>query len=133
MTRTTQKAKGMSNSKKSKEDTKDNAKTIKNKGGEGIKKPHRFRPGTVALREIRKYQRSVDLLIPKAPFTRLVKKKIHDIISDMKLSRGALEMLHHDLENYLVRYFGKAMQQTIHAKRVTLQSKDMRLTKYLLQ
>lgn len=39
----------------------------------GVKKPHRFRPGTVALREIRKYQKSTDLLIRKLPFQRLVR------------------------------------------------------------
>jgi len=40
----------------------------------GIKKPHRFRPGTVALREIRKYQKSTDLLLRKLPFQRLVRE-----------------------------------------------------------
>jgi histone H3 len=39
-----------------------------------VKKPHRYRPGTVALREIRKYQKSVDLLICKLPFSRLVRE-----------------------------------------------------------
>ncbi|KAF9004606.1 hypothetical protein BDQ17DRAFT_401549 [Cyathus striatus] len=34
----------------------------------GVKKPHRFRPGTVALREIRRYQKSTELLIRKLPF-----------------------------------------------------------------
>uniref|UniRef100_A0A452ZDZ0 Core Histone H2A/H2B/H3 domain-containing protein n=1 Tax=Aegilops tauschii subsp. strangulata TaxID=200361 RepID=A0A452ZDZ0_AEGTS len=38
------------------------------------RKPHRFRPGTVALREIRRYQKSVDFLIPFAPFVRLIKE-----------------------------------------------------------
>ena len=38
----------------------------------GIKKPHRYRPGTVALREIRRYQKSTELLIRKLPFQRLV-------------------------------------------------------------
>lgn len=41
----------------------------------GVKKPHRFRPGTVALREIRKYQKSTELLIRKLPFQRLVREK----------------------------------------------------------
>ena len=39
----------------------------------GVKKPHRYRPGTVALREIRKFQKSTDLLIRKLPFQKLVK------------------------------------------------------------
>jgi len=55
----------------------------------GVKKPHRFRPGTVALREIRKYQKCTDLLIRRAPFQRLCreivqlsllfKKRVRDI------------------------------------------------------
>uniref|UniRef100_A0A3B4YI57 H3.2 histone (putative) n=1 Tax=Seriola lalandi dorsalis TaxID=1841481 RepID=A0A3B4YI57_SERLL len=36
----------------------------------GVKKPHRYRPGTVALREIRRYQKSTELLIRKLPFQR---------------------------------------------------------------
>ena len=40
----------------------------------GVKKPHRYRPGTVALREIRKYQKSTDLLLRKLPFQRLVRE-----------------------------------------------------------
>ena len=43
-------------------------------GGGGPKKPHRFRPGTVALREIRRYQKSTELLIRRAPFQRLVRE-----------------------------------------------------------
>ena len=38
----------------------------------GVKKPHRYKPGTVALREIRRYQKSTELLIRKLPFQRLV-------------------------------------------------------------
>ena len=40
----------------------------------GVKKPHRYRPGTVALREIQRYQKNTDLLIRKAPFQRLVRE-----------------------------------------------------------
>ena len=40
----------------------------------GVKKPHRYRPGTVALQEIRRYQKSSDLLIRKLPFQRLVRE-----------------------------------------------------------
>ena len=36
----------------------------------GVKKPHRYRPGTVALREIRRFQKSTELLIRKLPFSR---------------------------------------------------------------
>ena len=46
----------------------------------GVKKPHRYKPGTVALREIRRYQKSTELLIRKLPFQRLV----HEIAQDFK-------------------------------------------------
>ena len=51
----------------------------------GVKKPHRYRPGTVALREIRKYQKSTELLIRKAPFQRLVR----EIAQDFKNGKSA--------------------------------------------
>jgi histone H3/H4 len=52
----------------------------------GVKKPHRFRPGTVALREIRKYQKSTDLLIRKAPFQRLVRELAQDFKTGTSIS-----------------------------------------------
>lgn len=134
MARTKQKAREsqkLSHSKNLKGDMK-SVKELKNKGG-GIKRPHKFKPGTVALREIRKYQKSTDHLIPKAPFTRLVRQKISDHATDMKLSKGALEMLREDGEQHLTRYFENALLQTLHAKRVTVQSKDMRLTGFLME
>ena len=45
----------------------------------GIKKPNRFRPGTVALHEICHYQKSTELLIRRLPFQRLVCRKLHKI------------------------------------------------------
>ena len=45
----------------------------------GVKKPHRYRPGTVALREIRRYQKSTELLIRKAPFQRLCRDIAHGL------------------------------------------------------
>ena len=50
----------------------------------GVKKPHRFRPGTVALREIRKYQKSTDLLLRKLPFQRLVREIAHEYKSELR-------------------------------------------------
>ena len=57
----------------------------------GVKKPHRFRPGTVALREIRRYQKSTELLIRKLPFQRLVR----EIAQDFKVCLDALSFGHH--------------------------------------
>jgi histone H3 len=52
----------------------------------GVKKPHRYRPGTVALREIRKYQKSTELLIRKLPFQRLVREIAQDFKTGTPLS-----------------------------------------------
>ena len=54
----------------------------------GVKKPHRFRPGTVALREIRRYQKSTELLIRKLPFQRLVR----EIAQDFKVMTNYLSI-----------------------------------------
>ncbi|KAL8538170.1 hypothetical protein ACS0TY_000216 [Phlomoides rotata] len=55
----------------------------------GVKKPHRFRPNTVALREIRKYQKSTDLLIRKLPFQRLVCEIAQDFKTDRRFQSSA--------------------------------------------
>jgi histone H3 len=97
----------------------------------GVKRPHRFKPGTVALREIRRFQKSTELLIPKAPFQRLVKEIVNEIEPDTRMSLQGLEMLRCDAENFLVAMYEKAQVQAIHAKRVTVMSKDIRLVRYL--
>jgi histone H3 len=56
----------------------------------GVKKRHRYRPGTVALREIRKYQKSTDLLIRKAPFQRLVREIAQDLGTDARFQSTAV-------------------------------------------
>merc|ERR1711976_692110 len=52
--------------------------------GEDVKKTHRYKPGTVALREIRRYQKSTELLIRKLPFQRLVREIAQDYKSDLR-------------------------------------------------
>ena len=56
----------------------------------GIKKPHRYRPGTVALREIRKYQKTTELLIRKLPFQRLVREIAQDFKTDLRFQSTAI-------------------------------------------
>ena len=68
--------------------TKSARKSTPNAGG--VKKPHRYRPGTVALREIRRYQKSTDLLIRKAPFQRLVRQIAEEFKSDLKFQSTAV-------------------------------------------
>ena len=68
----------------------------------GVKKPHRFRPGTVALREIRKYQRSTDLLIRKMPFQRVVREIAQDHKTDLRFQSSAIAALQEAAEAYLI-------------------------------
>ncbi|KAA8520266.1 hypothetical protein F0562_014522 [Nyssa sinensis] len=71
----------------------------------GVKKPHRFRPGTVALREIRKYQKSTELLIRKLPFQRLVREIAQDFKTDLRFQSSAVAALQEAAEAYLVGLF----------------------------
>ena len=93
----------------------------------GMKKPHRWRPGTVALREIRKYQKNTDLLMRKAPFQRLVREIACDIKSDLRMQSTALLALQEAAEAYMVGLFHDTNEYAIHAKRVTIMTKDMQL------
>jgi histone H3 len=73
----------------------------------GVKKPHRYRPGTVALREIRKYQKSTELLMRKLPFQRLVKEIAQDFKADLRFQfqSTAILALQETAEAYLVGLF----------------------------
>ena len=95
----------------------------------GIKKPHRFRPGTVALREIRKYQKSTDLLIRKLPFQRLVREIAHDYKAELRFQSSSILALQEASEAYLVGLFEDTNLCAIHAKRVTIMTKDIQLAR----
>jgi histone H3 len=95
----------------------------------GVKKPHRYRPGTVALREIRKYQKSTDLLIRKAPFQRLVREIAQDFKTDLRFQSTAVLALQEAAEAYLVGLFEDTNLCAIHAKRVTIMPKDIQLAR----
>ncbi|KAF6251374.1 histone H3.1-like protein [Scenedesmus sp. NREL 46B-D3] len=83
----------------------------------GVKKPHRYRPGTVALREIRKYQKSTELLIRKLPFQRLVREIAQDFKTDLRFQSSAVLALQEAAEAYLVGLFEDTNLCAIHAKR----------------
>jgi histone H3 len=95
----------------------------------GIKKPHRFLPGTVALREIRRYQKSTELLIRKLPFQRLVREIAQDFSSDggWRFSSEAVVYLQYTAEAYLITVLEDANLAAIHAKRTTVFPKDLSL------
>jgi histone H3 len=95
----------------------------------GVKKTHRYRPGTVALREIRKYQKSTELLIRKLPFQRLVRQIACELKSDLRFQSTAILALQEAAEAYLVGLFEDTNLCAIHAKRVTIQPKDIQLAR----
>lgn len=104
-------------------------RAILNANDENKKKPHRFRPGSVALRQIRKYQKSTDLLLRKQPFQRVVKKIVKDLYpdKDYRWQSNAILALQEACESYIVGLFEDANECAIHAKRVTVMGKDIQL------
>jgi histone H3 len=93
------------------------------------KKPRRFRPGVVALREIRKYQKRTELLIRKLPFQRLVREIANDFKTDLRFQSQAVLALQEASEAYLVGLFEDSNLVAIHAKRVTIMPKDIQLAR----
>lgn len=100
----------------------------------GVKRPKRYRPGTVSLREIRKYQKTTELLMRKLPFNRLVR----EISEDFKIAgerprfqSSAIMALQEAAEYYLIRLFEDTQTACIHAKRVTISPADMRLVRLI--
>merc|ERR1712064_218582 len=95
----------------------------------GVKKPHRYRPGTVALLEIRRYQKSTELLIRKLPFQRLVREIAQDFKTDLRFQSQAIGALQEASDAYLVGLFEDTNLCAIHAKRVTIMPKDIQLAR----
>ena len=93
--------------------------------------PHRYRPGTVALREIRRYQKSTELLIRKLLFQRLV----HEILQGYGVGYGVtpamMMALQEAAEAYLVQLLEDSNLCAIHVKRITIQPKDIQLARQI--
>ena len=97
----------------------------------GVKKPHKWKAGTVALREIKKFQRSTDTIIPKAAFGRLVKEITQDMTNstEYRYQSTALAALQEAAEAYLVDLFEDTNLGCLHAKRQTIHPSDMLLAR----
>ena len=98
----------------------------------GLRKPFRFRPGTVALRQIRKYQKSTELLIRKLPFQRLVREVAQKIDNTLRFQSTAILALQEASEAFLVTMFEKVNLCAIHGNRVTIKPKDILLWKRMM-
>ena len=92
-------------------------------------KPHRYRAGTVALKDIRHFQQSTALLIRKLPFQRLVREIAQDFKTDLRFQSAAVLCLQEAAEAYLVGLFKDTNLCAIHAKRVTIMPKDIQLAR----
>lgn len=98
--------------------------------GKKARKKHRFRSGTVALREIRRYQKSTELLLRKLPFRRLVREIAQDYHSgDLRFQATAFLALQEASEMYLTEILSEANECAIHDKRVTLLARDVQLAR----
>src|SRR3954463_14152452 len=91
----------------------------------GVKRPHRWRPGTVALREIRRYQKSTELLLRKLPFQRLVREVAQEIKIELRFQSSSVLALQEACEAYLVGLFEDTQLCAVHAKRVTIMVRDI--------
>jgi histone H3 len=95
------------------------------------KRPRRYRPGTIALRDIRRYQKSTELLIQKLPFQRLVRAIAAGISQDLRFQSHAILALQEASEAYLVGLMEDTNLCAMHARRVTILPKDMQLARRL--
>ena len=105
-------------------------KTKEKKEGEEEKKPHRFKPGTVALREIRFQQKNSDsFAIPKSNFRRLTKEIGQDYHDELRYSVNFMDLFQLTVEEYLTDLFEAANRCAIHDKRQTISTKDVQLVR----
>ena len=93
----------------------------------------RYRPGTVALREIKRYQKSTELLIHKLPFQRLVREIAQDFKTNLRFQSSAVMALQQASKAYLVGLFEERNLCAIHAKKVTVMPKDIELARRILR
>jgi histone H3 len=107
-----------------------NTKLGQKVAGDSVKKPHRFRPGTVALREIKAEQKTHNLKIPKAVMQRLVREITRDYAKDggdVRVTREAFFAIQEAAEAYLTNVMERTQRLAIHAKRITIMPVDMQL------
>ena len=90
---------------------------------------HRYQPGTVVLRQIQRYQKSTELLIRKLPFQRLVREILQGYGVGYRVTPAMMMALQEAAEAYLVQLLEDSNLCAIHAKRITIQPKDMQLAR----
>jgi len=100
-------------------------------GGMKERKKFRFRPGTVVLREVKRYQKETKLLLPRFSFQRVVRSIVTDMDHELRFQSAAMMALQEASEAYIVGLFEDTNLCAIHAKRMTIMKKDMDLARRL--
>lgn len=122
-------SRGKSSSSAKEEDEKP-ASAVNNEEEKVVKKPHRYKPGTVSLRNIRKQQKNSDCLkIPKINFERLVREITQDFAEDCRYADGVIELVQLVIEDYLIKLTDDANLCAIHAGRMSLYPSDIQLVR----
>lgn len=88
-------------------------------------KKYRFKPGTVALRDIKKYQKSTDLIFQKLPFQKLVRKILEG--KDVKISKHIFILLQYYIEQFITNILKQANNISTHFKRTKVLASDIDL------
>ena len=111
---------------------------VRKRGGNSVRVPqhatkrkHRYRPGTLALREIRHYQKKTNLLIKRTPFARLVREIAQGCMQELRFQNSAIGALQEAAEAYLVGLFEDTNLCAIHAKQITIMPRDIQLARHI--
>jgi histone H3 len=100
-------------------------------GSTGMKKSFRWRPGTVALREVRRLQKSTELLVAKAPFSRLVREIAETHKAGLRFQSTAVAAIQEATEAFVISLLSDANLTALHANRVTALPRDLQLVRRL--
>ena len=107
------------------------AKKAASASGAAVSKSRRFRPGTVALREIRRFQRGTELLLRKAPFQRLVREIATSHKEGLRFQASAVAAIQEATESYVVSLLSDTNLCALHTRRVTIMPRDVQLARRL--
>ena len=100
-------------------------------GASGLKRAFRWKPGTVALRQVKRLQKSTELLVAKAPFSRLVREIAESHKAGLRFQSSAVAAIQEATESFVISLLGDANLTALHANRVTALPRDLQLVRRL--
>ena len=92
-----------------------------------VRAPHVYRPSLRARLEIRKYQKTTNLLVARRPVNRIVREILQEMRPGFRLREEAVDALHHAVEDYAIKLLIECNALADHAKRITIMPNDLRL------